>query len=378
MILHLFDDEKVVNRTIAYFEEFLPGQNKFIVLIPHKKYIPLYVNSINADFQVSGDNAFWNSVGDIDCYDEIIIHFLNLAKIRFINSINHSNITWFEWGADLYNQLLEPKGFQLYRDKKEVLVCTDSHNKRYRYLEPLYKILRLARFKKTIDAIKKIKNFAGLDFELDLLMHYYPQFSQLKKKDFFYYPIDDIIPYNFATIKKETNENIMLGNSSSPSGNHSYALKLLSNLDIGNRKVVIPLSYGNAQYRDYIVQCGRKFIGNNSFPLLEFLSLDEYNDIMNSCDYFIYANLRQEAFGNILVALYLGKKVFLDACNPLYDYLRSLSLAIYSLDSLKRENFRSLNDDQVQNNRDIIMKYYSKERLQRIISSQYDYIMHSC
>ena len=37
-------DEKVISRTIQYFEEALPGQNRFVIMIPFLGYQCKYVN----------------------------------------------------------------------------------------------------------------------------------------------------------------------------------------------------------------------------------------------------------------------------------------------------------------------------------------------
>ena len=74
MILHLVHDEKIINRTIAIFEEVAPNQNIFVVFTRHQlKYIKPQQNVIFfQDFkQYQGEK-----------FSSVIIHFLNSRKIR--------------------------------------------------------------------------------------------------------------------------------------------------------------------------------------------------------------------------------------------------------------------------------------------------------
>ena len=109
MILHLVHDEKIINRTIAIFEEVNPHQNIFVVFTRHQlKYVNKQDNVILfKDFEKKYSSKDFSSV---------IVHFLNSRKIRFINKYIDKKlpIYWIIWGNDLYNKLLYPKGFELY------------------------------------------------------------------------------------------------------------------------------------------------------------------------------------------------------------------------------------------------------------------------
>ena len=48
---------------------------------------------------------------------------------------------------------------------------------------------------------------------------------------------------------------IMIGNSASGTNNHEYVMRILSKLDIGSRRVIVPLSYsGKKGYVDHVLQ----------------------------------------------------------------------------------------------------------------------------
>ena len=81
------------------------------------------------------------------------------------------------------------------------------------------------------------------------------------------------------------------------------------------------MSYsGKKGYVDHVLQSGRLLLGENFSPLLDFMPLDEYNRLQSDVSVALFGNWRQEAIGNIIVALYLGAKVFLSHVNPVYEW----------------------------------------------------------
>lgn len=54
---------------------------------------------------------------------------------------------------------------------------------------------------------------------------------------------------------------------------------------------------------------GINLFGDNFILLTEFLSPEEYAKILANVDVAIFAHRRQQALGNILALIYIGKKV---------------------------------------------------------------------
>ena len=367
MNLHLFNDEKVVNRTMAYFEEALPNKNKFIVLIPKKNYQLKYVTPFkNLYCLVYGSKEFWSEIGDIGKYKNVIIHFLDEVKAKFICNINHDNIIWVAWGADLYNLFLERKGYVLYQDKN---VKKYGYSIKRKLFYPLTKILDYGKFSTFKKAIQKINSFAGLEVDFSLLKRYYPKLVHLKYIYFFYYPIDHILS-NEIEIKSD--KDIMVGNSGSLTANHEMVFSILSQLEnIQKYKIYCPLSYGNKKYINYVKFLGQNYFCNKFIPLINFLPLEKYNKILMGCNSFVYGNFRQEAVGNIVIALYLGKKVFLHKRNPLFDYYKSLGVKLFELSDLPNEVSSFLDrKDQLENKR-ILWNYNNYNLLIKLIQIEF-------
>lgn len=373
MRLHIVPDEKIINRCIANFETVYPNENRYIVLTrtpdEHK-----YVKERDGVFFCRiGTKDLWEKVGDVNNYSSVIVHFLVGDSISFINEINHSNIYWIEWGADLYRSLLQPKGYQLYADKDILWKIEEQRGNKL-----LFKLRTFFSDKKkqrrTLNAAKKAKYFVpdSMYNEYPLLLKYYPELSHLQYRDFFYYPIDEILGQDLIGAYTK-GSNIIVGNSASISNNHLYALDIIHSTGVSGVNIVVPLSYGaKGNYVKMVENKGHELFGDNFKAVKDYMPLNQYNELLLSARTFIYGSWRQEAVGNILIALYIGGKVFLDTRNPLLDFYKSLGLHIFGLDELTENEINSsLPEDYVEENRSILREKYSRERLLKLIKENF-------
>ncbi|MDZ7680670.1 MAG: hypothetical protein U5J63_02895 [Fodinibius sp.] len=101
----------------------------------------------------------------------------------------------------------------------------------------------------------KIKNFGSLPgFTFDQLIDSELFHPSVQRIPFTYYPIEYVIKNDEL---RASGSNILLGNSSSATNNHLEAFELLQNLELRDRKVVTPLSYGCHKYAKAITE-GRR------------------------------------------------------------------------------------------------------------------------
>ena len=361
MILHLVHDEKIINRTIAIFEEVAPNQNIFVVFTRHQlKYISTQQNVIFfQDFkQYQGEK-----------FSSVIIHFLNSRKIRFITKYiaKGTPIYWIIWGNDLYNKLLYPKGYEIY-------------DKQSSYYKKVKKSFIKNLVNKVIDNFKtvKIEKFISkyIDYitvdstqtDYDMLLKYYPKLKNIPCREFFYYPIETTLGEELIKKSVEDN-NIQIGNSASITNNHEYVMRFLSKLTIGNRNVYVPLSYsGTNEYKNTVKRKGLEYFGDKFKSLDDFLPLEEYNKLMLSVGFAIYGNFRQEAIGNVVISLYLGAKVFFPENAPFHLWAQKLNLIVFKLESISQEEIdQPLDTNSIAHNRSIIIKFYNRERLKSLI-----------
>ena len=354
MNLHLVDDEKVINRMISSFEEALPGRNIYICF--KKKGDLVHVDPLNPNLYLYESECDFD-VSLLRNVSKVVFHYLSLEKIIFFKQyVKHRVLTyWIVWGGDLYSELLAPRGFSMYYEKKYL--------GKKGQLTLFLGNLGIYSFKSRsiLDFIKNRINFI-ISSDYPLMIKYLGSYMKAKRlTGFFYYPIDQIL--GCLVNEKSQSENIVIGNSASLSNNHLYAFKFLSDLDLGQRKVIVPLNYnGDARYKKHVVDFGLKTFKSKFSPLIKFLPLDEYNKLFLSVGYCIYANWRQEAMGNILIALYLGCKVFLSNKSSLFKHFRELDVYVFELELIDCNSFVRLTEEEIQHNRDVLSFRYNKGR----------------
>ena len=370
MNLHLMLDEKVISRTIEYFEQALPHQNTFVVLMENGREQPKYV-IVDDDYVKKvkyGSNEFWNAVGDVNSYSNVIIHHLTSAAVDFINRIQHDRITWIAWGADLYGGLLKPKGYKLFYNEYAIRKLQDP---KYPLWKRIYvNILKHKKYRKTINAVRKVKYICAPNGDFELLVKYYPEMRSLVRKDFFYYPLDAMLSKELLE-KKILGNDIIVGNSASYYGNHEEVFYQLAQLNIVGRNVIVPLSYGDDKVVNYVINKGGEILGKNFKPILSFMPLNEYNQLLCSAKTYIYGNYRQEATGNIVVALYLGGTVFLHPSNSLLKEFKEMGCVCFSTEQLYERIDYSLTEEEKEKNRSLIAGHYNYHHLLNIIKTDF-------
>jgi dTDP-N-acetylfucosamine:lipid II N-acetylfucosaminyltransferase len=372
MILHLVEDEKVINRTIDLFKKVNKGNNKFLIDIPNEQYQLQHVKT--TEFTVSAvfdSQKYWTTVGDVSLYEAIIFHSLTHNTCKLIQRYQNTTtpFAWILWGSELYNYLAT-KGYRLYLWKPSFLRL----KLRRLFYDPL--MISIKNISAKIRKEESIEELYGKAFQrinyccifnkgdYNLLKSFAD--TTAKWLWFNYYPIDTIL--GPALLNKKVNgNNIFLGNSGSITGNHIPAYKLLKELKLQNRKVIVPLSYGNERYRQFLVKKGNEILGDSFTPLKDFMPLDEYNKYLCSASIVIMFHLRQEAVGNILIALYLGAKVYLREENNLYEYFNSIGVNIFSINKdltpNNKEALQPLPEAIQQENRKKILDEFNEERI---------------
>ena len=87
-----------------------------------------------------------------------------------------------------------------------------------------------------------------------------------------------------------------------------------------------------------------------------------YNKLLLSCSSFIYGSYRSEGWGNMLVALYLGGKVYVSEKSFLSRYLKTEGYKFFITESIKDTFNTPLTETEIENNRQVAMKAWSREQ----------------
>lgn len=405
MILHLANDEKIIGRTIEIFEEVYPFGNLWVItnrsckkdlstiqptpktehlLLGRKEFLKDIKGNISAVVERCGESTGLseNSLpgnGLSGSRVNILIHLLNPRKINIVRQIQKAlpatcnvKIYWIIWGLDLYNKLLAPAGFEMFTSDN---VYSGLFDKSFGAFN---RIGAAKEAKSTVKFIEKSVDYIVTDTtesDYSQLVKYYPQLAAKPWKDFFYYPIDTILGelYYRPLPDNSCKETVMVGNSASRTNNHKYLLALLSQFDLRGKKVVVPLSYsGRARYVNEVVAYGKKEV-EGFVPLMKFMPLDEYNRLQSSTAVALFGNLRQEAIGNIMIALYMGAKVFLFESNPVYEWAATHNLKVYPMSALSQVELDTLLPaEDAEHNRSVLRELYSKRRMIQLIKELFE------
>ena len=173
------------------------------------------------------------------------------------------------------------------------------------------------------------------------------------------------------SLKNVNGRNILLGNSSSYSNNHFDAIDDLARIDLEDRKVIIPLSYGDNVLADFIADYALSKLGEDRVIILrEFMSFSDYNDLLLSCDVVIMNHKRQQAVGNMVQSLLNGSHLYLRSESTVYQYLKDCGFKISSFNDVI--SLSGLSFEDVNLNRELAKKIFGAEfqhqKLQALIN----------
>ncbi|MBD5781460.1 TDP-N-acetylfucosamine:lipid II N-acetylfucosaminyltransferase [Pelagicoccus sp. NFK12] len=306
-------------------------------------------------------------------FDGILFHSLSLDFSKFLSNLETSaTCIWLPWGADFYqthpelkNNLLLPqtlkldsrlKGIKRYNDKlKQILSVLGIRKNEYQHQE---------------EALKKIKYIAPViseDYEL-IKKH----FQNTENASFLKFCYGNTNTFSEPKARI-TGNNILLGNSASPTNNHIEAIDFLSKTQLEDKLVITPLTYGNKNYANHIEEYGKHKLGKNFHALRRHMSLSDYITTIRSCSIYILNHRRQQALGNIYAMLYLGAKLLIRKDNPTFTFLQKAGIVFDELDTDPSKPISPLSTSSATHNRQTLDRMISpektKENTQNIVNA---------
>ena len=359
-IIHIAPFEKFIKAAHNTFEAAFPNANIFYIIKREADY-PYSLGFDNYKILDENEENFNVVLADIETADYVFLHYLEDTKARIISKISNKSckIVWIPWGADLYENKLfyqEP----LYGKKTKRLIFKELL---LSYIRIIAKTILLKNRKNAIkDSLKLIDIIAcAVPQEFNLLKKTGLFRYNLDMINFSYYPLE-IVVSDDMDIKKETHikaDTILIGNSAIATNNHLEAFDILRKLVVSDKKIVVPLNYGDKKYANEVVKYGKKTFGQNFNPILNFMPLDNYNQLISSCGFAIMNQYRQQAIGNIITLLWGGTKVFLNDNNLVYPFLKEIGCIIFSINNdLFKEPFSLLSKSEIEHNRMILKERF--------------------
>ena len=368
MILHIAQDDKFIPFLQSIFQEGSPNNNIWRI-ITAKPDTPFATNS--ADMGIVSNSYFRSQEfnADLRRADCLIFHsfyFPNTTKLSILKRIpKYMPVIWRGWGFDYYDYL-KVKGKVLILPETKLLTqksgITETALSKWNFkvfssIE--YRLTNLLN-KKFIGRVDYFSCCVPDDFESlkQILPEFRAQFLPLN-----YYSKEDVF-LRGENLQDLSGKDVLLGNSASHTNNHIEAMRLLNNLGMQGRKVIVPLNYGDPDYRDKVIQQGKILLGDAFVPLLDYMPLQEYNRIISSCGNLVMNHIRQQAMGNISAALLRGGKVFLRQENPIYTYYSRLGAKLFILSDKMSltEMDTPLSDVDALRNKEIMTTIWARDR----------------
>ncbi|CAI2315562.1 TDP-N-acetylfucosamine:lipid II N-acetylfucosaminyltransferase [Vibrio parahaemolyticus] len=342
-ILHLAFLDKFIPGFVDIIDEHFPKEEHTIFSIGDIKKYP-YKKSLNSIHlpTIKNIKGLCSLILELHRSDKVILHGLSSIHITILLCFMpwlHKKLNWVIWGGDLYYHQLATK------------------NLKFKFVECFRKrlISRLGGFVTYVDGdYDKVQQWYGATGVLYECIMY--------KSNVYYGPLLCESITNTSESRGKSEVNIQVGNSADPTNNHEEVFYKLLKLDAMAKvgKIYCPLSYGNVNYAKKINELGTGLFGEKFHPLMDFISLDEYNKVLDDVDIAIFAHKRQQAMGNIINLLGRGKTVYVREDTSSYALLKKLRVNILPLSELSL-SVQSCEESFFNNK--IIFDYFNEDNL---------------
>lgn len=347
-IIHILNADKFFPDYINFLFNNIPSSNtchKFFITGDHIKYgFPDRKNLVFIEPTPIGRLRFYMKVilAAIRC-EKIIFHGLfnqTVIKLFSIIPLSSSKLFWVILGGDLY-----------------------QYKNRVKFTWWRHEVFRYILMKRIGNHITYIKG----DHDLANLVYA----SGAKLFHCIMYPSNVVTGHITQQRRKNKNQIvILLGNSATKTNHHQSILKMLLGLNRDKIKVICPLSYGDPNYADEIERYAKQKLGPQFYSLRSFVSRQEYANILGSVDIAIMGHDRQQAMGNILTLVALGKKIYMNSDITSYEYLKNLGIEVYDIKHLK---FDLISPIVAENNNKKILSEHSMKNLIRQWENIFDH-----
>ena len=350
MILHLLFDQKFSDYVIEQFaaDEM---QSDFVLVSSTQKM--QYFQRIDAVRFVNPDvlSEMEQLLSDLSNYKSVIFHGLFYPWQEWLLNHwpSHVKIAWACWGGEIYGQPDIRTSFLKPISKIVDRVHRILYSQKIGYVFPK-------------DLIRKVDYcLTGIDAEYEYVKDYLG--TDIQYLQYVYYSIDETL----GSLKSAhtMGMNIFVGNSATIENNHLETFLRLKRICNGNKRIIVPLSYGSPWVRNMCLKVGRKLFGEKFNPLLDFMPREEYNATMLNCAVMIQPHLREQAHGNIVTGLWLGMRVYLSERGIDYQRFNKIGCKVYTIEQdLRKNNLKALmplTEEEIAYNRSLLMQFYGRE-----------------
>ena len=163
---------------------------------------------------------------------------------------------------------------------------------------------------------------------------------------------------------------MLVGNSADPTNNHILILEKLAASKPLAINIYVPLSYGNEEYAKKVIQKGYELFANKFIALTNFMPFEEYMKFLSTIDIAIFHHERQQAFGNIISLLSMGKKVYINQKSNLWKYFKSKRIVLFDSNEL---DLNVIDVNVLTNNKYIVKNLFSIQKLTKELNNLFKF-----
>lgn len=299
-ILHVMILDKFLAPFIDFVDEHFGRAGHHYVFVTGEKYEYGLTPEHNAEFLPNDDDIFITLYSYMKIAKKIILHGLWREKVDILLYLDQDLLKkcyWVMWGGDFY-----------FPEKQS----------RIRH-----------------EVIKNMGHFITyIQGDYELVKQWYGATG--KYHECFMYPSNLYKEYD-TTSKEHDAINIQLGNSATETNHHLEILQSLTKYKDENIQIFVPLSYGNHEYAKEVISKGKKLFVDKFVPLTEFMPFEKYLEFLGGVDIAIFAHKRQQAMGNTITLLGLGKKVYLDTKSVQFNFLKNHDICVFDVNEIDLE-----------------------------------------
>ncbi len=334
-ILHIIPKEKFTKPYIDFVNNNFDRSNHSFLVTSGVNYVNIDEEE-NVKILSNHYDGILTMLKSLNKMDKVILHSLGGKKLLlalFFQPWILKKCNWVIWGGDLY--------YYKYRQKS--------------LKSNVYEFMRKQVIKNLGGLITPIKG----DYEL--ARKWYGA-----KGDYYYsfvYPSNLYKEYNIPNTNQSNTKIIQIGNSATQTNNHLEVfekLKLYKNEDI---KIICPLSYGDSHIRNIVIKRGKEIFSDKFIPIIDFMPYNEYLNLLSKVDIAIFNHDRQQAIGNMITLLGLGKKVYIRDDITTWDFCKEHNLKVFNISHDRSNLLDDFSDIDKQVNIENIKTNFSIEKL---------------
>ena len=174
---------------------------------------------------------------------------------------------------------------------------------------------------------------------------------------------------------------ILVGHNAHPFNRHRMVLDMLLRFNMEDIRLCMPLSYGNdgaeriADYPRMVEEYAKILFPQKVSVQKKLMTKWDYDRYLSGIDIGIFGAPRQNALGNIIRLIYMGKKVFLSSDNPLYPFLKEKGVPVFDMDLLKTISFEEFAAPvESEEGKDWVVDYFSMDSAARRWREVFDHV----